>query len=254
MLVMVSPAKKRKTPFVIGESNIKKIKSSDDRSTLHEEINYAPLDLKELLTRITQLCHRVPVVPTGGFPTVHKKSESISTTNSTNASTLPTSSVPCPYDKNELRAWATSLQTVLEEFHLLVACVSPACYVWGTDRSGAANQNLNVLSNELLSSQEQILARVSPRLNDVLAPVVTLLTDKTITKKLPDGSEVKQNYFVTTHEDPDYVDLCYTILARNAHLLRQVVLANFDKLLQLIHDYLQAQHKDSQHDARGFVY
>jgi hypothetical protein len=55
-------------------------------------------------------------------------------------------------------------------------------------------------------------------------------------------------------EDPDYVDLCYSVLAKNAVLLRQVVLSNFDKLLQAVEDYLAAQHKDSQHDARGFVY
>jgi len=126
--------------------------------------------------------------------------------------------------------------------------------VWGTDRSGAADQNLSLLSSELVRSQEQILSRVAPKLNDVLAPVVTLLTDKTITMKEEDGREVKQNFFVTTPEDPDYVDLCYNVLARNAGLLRQLLLANFDKLLMTIHDYLQAQHKDSQHDARGFVY
>ena len=84
---------------------------------------------------------------------------------------------------------------------------------------------------------------------------MTLLTDKTITTKQNNNTkEIKQNYFVTTLEDPDYVDLCYTILARNAPLLRQVVLANFDKLLQAIQDYLAAMHKDSQHDSRGFVY
>lgn len=84
--------------------------------------------------------------------------------------------------------------------------------------------------------------------------MVTLLTDKTVTTKQDDGTEIKQNYFVTTQEDPDYVDLCFTILARNAPLLRQVVLANFDKLLQAIQDYLAALHKDSLHDSRGFVY
>jgi hypothetical protein len=104
-----------------------------------------------------------------------------------------------------------------------------------------------------MRAQEQLIARVSPRLNDVLAPVVTLVTDKTVTEKV-DGKEVKQNYFITTHEDPDYANLCYTILARNAGSLRQVVIANFDKLLRAVHDFLNAQHKDNQHDSRGFVY
>ena len=97
---------------------------------------------------------------------------------------------------------------------------------------------------------------MTPRLNDVLAPVVTLVTDKTVTTKHDDDekTETKQNYFVTTQEDPDYANLCFCILARNAELLRQVVLANFDKLLQAVQDYLTAMHKDSQHDSRGFVY
>jgi hypothetical protein len=47
---------------------------------------------------------------------------------------------------------------------------------------------------------------------------------------------------------------CYTMLARNAGSLRHVVLANFDKLLSAVTDYLEATHKDGQHDARGFVY
>jgi hypothetical protein len=81
-----------------------------------------------------------------------------------------------------------------------------------------------------------------------------LVTDKTVTVKADDGcTETKQNYFITTVEDPDYVDLCYTVPAKNAVLLRQVVLSNFDKLLQAVEDHLAA-HKDSQHDARGFVY
>ena len=108
---------------------------------------------------------------------------------------------------------------------------------------------------ELHRSQEQLVGRVAPRLSDVLAPVVSLLTTKTITTKLDDGvTEVKQNYFCTALEDPDYVQQCYVILARNAVSLRHVVLANFDKLLLAVRDYLEATHKDSQHDARGFVY
>jgi hypothetical protein len=97
------------------------------------------------------------------------------------------------------------------------------------------------------------MSRVTPRLSDVLAPVVSLVTDKTVTTKEGD-KETKQNFFRPALEDPDYVDLCHTILARNAPLLRQVALANFDKLMRCVKDYLSAQHKDSQHDARGFVY
>ena len=264
-----SKATKKKPTLVVS--------ATTDRLSLHAEIGYSPYNLQDIHDMIQALCRRLPHVPENGFlllppeqqqqqddtaakqptttttPTTPTTATTVTTT--TTPSTLPQPKQPCPYDKTQLRAWATAVQTVLEEFHLLVACVSPATYVWGTDRSGAADQNLSLLSGELVRSQEQILARVTPRLNDVLAPVVTLVTDKTETRKRPqDGMEVKQNFFVTTQEDPDYADLCYTILARNAPLLRQVVLANFDKLLQAMEDYLTAQRKDASHDSRGFVY
>lgn len=158
------------------------------------------------------------------------------------------------YSKKEIRQWAMTMQSVMEEFHLLVACVSPATYAWGTDRSGAADQNLGLLSSEFLRAQEQLHSRVTPRLNDVLAPVVSLITDKTVTTKTEDGVETKQNYFMNTYEDPEYVDFCFRMLARNAVSMRQVVLANFDKLLRAIHDFLQAQVMDTQSHSRGFVY
>lgn len=231
-------------------NNSNKQTKAHERKSLHEEVGYSPLTLQDIHDRIQGLCRRVPDIPEDNF-----KLEDGAEPRSPVAASLPVPKVACPYDKEKIREWATSIQIVLEEFHLLVACVSPATYIWGTDRSGAAEQNLSLLSSELVRSQEQILARVTPRLNDVLAPVVTLVTDKTITtKNAIDGVETKQNHFITTQEDPDYANLCYCILARNAQLLRQVVLANFDKLLQAVTDYLTAQHKDSQHDSRGFVY
>lgn len=228
-----------------------------DRKELHAEIDYAAYSLQEIHDRFQDLCRHVPAVPDNGFLLTDKQLKEAKTATAAlkKSSTMPVSEGTCVYDKKQIRIWAADLQNVLQEFRLLVACSSPATYVWGTDRSGAAEQNLSLLSNEFSRSQEHISARVTPHLNDVLAPVVTLVTDKTVTLKAADGcQETKQNYFVTTVEDPDYVDLCYTVLAKNAILLRQVVLSNFDKLLQAVEDYLAAQHKDSQHDARGFVY
>lgn len=231
-----------------SDNNSKKRKTEEgasEHTEFHTAIGYAPLTLDGIRERLEELCRKIPPIPDDKFELRDGKS------NPLISETLPQSSHDCPYDKKQLKLWAATMQACLEEFHLLVACVSPATYVWGTDRSGAAEQNLGLLSNEFLRSQEQLLARVSPRLNDVVAPVVTMLTDKTITTKEGD-KEIKQNYYITTLEDPDYVDLCYTILARNSPSLRHVVLANFDKLLRTIEDYLQAQ--DTQHDTRGFVY
>lgn len=261
---MSSNTKKRKADTnVHATSGSKKLpteSNADDpktpRATFHGQVGYKQMSLQDIHDRIQALCLRVPEIPESNFA-LPKHTKNAPTTKSgeeEEESTVPRPKNPCPYDKEEIRKWAASLQIVVEEFNLLVSCVSPATYIWGTDRSGAAEQNLSLLSGELVRSQEQIMARVTPRLNDVLAPVVTLVTDKTVTKKLKDGTEIKQNYFATTLEDPEYVDMCFTILARNAPLLRQVLLANYDKLLQSIEDYLAAQHKDSQHDARGFVY
>ncbi|GAX19206.1 hypothetical protein FisN_4Lh209 [Fistulifera solaris] len=260
---MSSTTKKRKADTNVhatsGNKKHPTESNADDpktaRATFHAEVKYKQLSLQDIHDRIQALCRRVPEIPESNFAlSNHKKNGFTEKSGDAAESTVPLPKNPCPYDKEEIRKWAASLQIVIEEFNLLVSCVSPATYIWGTDRSGAAEQNLSLLSGELIRSQEQIMARVTPRLNDVLAPVVTLVTDKTVTKKLPDGTEIKQNYFATTLEDPEYVDMCFTILARNAPLLRQVLLANYDKLLQSIEDYLAAQHKDSQHDARGFVY
>lgn len=258
-----SPHKKRKS-----STENKKSTHADqvsDRAALYKEIGFSSLSLRDIHGRFQELCRKVPAVPDDGFRIDIEDTNADSSENGVKAaaattsetkSTLPVSTTPCPYDKKAIRAWATDLQNVLQEFRLLVACSSPATYVWGTDRSGAAEQNLGLLSQEFARSQEHISARVSPHLNDILAPVVTLVTDKTVTTKSGANGEVetKQNFFLTTPEDPDYIDLCFTVLAKNAVLLRQVVLGNFDKLLQAVEDYLAAQHKDDQHDARGFVY
>jgi len=70
-----------------------------------------------------------------------------------------------PDDTTEsVRAWARQMQAVLEEFNLLIACVSPSTYKWGTDRSGAADQNLSLLFSEINSAQDQISSSVTTRI------------------------------------------------------------------------------------------
>jgi hypothetical protein len=143
--------------------------------------------------------------------------------------------------------------------------VSTACYRWGTDRSGAADQNLSLLNDELNSTQDQIASRVTPRLRNVLTPVVDLVVEKTITTKIKrpkvdmsadhgeEEVEEKLNVFTRKLEDPDFVHLCYEILARNAPMMRLVVMTSFAKMLQCIKDYLSAQTNDTQHH-REFAY
>jgi hypothetical protein len=228
-----------------------------EQAALHQEIGYKPLTLQDVRDRMYDLCRRVPPVPADGFAAKDLAADDLdsgSSQKSKEESTVPVAVTACPYDQGAVKAWAVALQSVLEEFYLLIAVVSVATYRWGTDRSGAADQNVNLLLSELQISQEQIATHVAPCLNDVLAPVVSLLNVKTVTTKLNDASEVKKNYFITAPVDPEYVVQCYVVLARNAAFHRQVVLAYFDKLLSALTDYLEATQKDSQHDARKFLY
>jgi hypothetical protein len=255
------------------------------REQLHSDVSYVPMTLPDIHDRVQQLCYRVPGVPEGGFglssssgissdddngggddtkkpsaaaasstpagETNGKPPKSQNLLDEENAETLPLPSV----DKTAVKQWATSMLVILEELNILMGCVYPATYVWGTDRSGAADQNLAMLNTELVRSQDHIATLVSSRINEVLTPVMSLVTKKTVTTKDDQtGAEIKTNYFETTPEDPTYVHMSHVALARNATMLRQVVLANLDKMLQAIKDYLAAQHKDSQHDSRGFVY
>lgn len=223
----MSTSKKRKIDGTNGKSRPTTDKGEKSTTLKNDYDGYESLSVEDIQNRIKELCHRVPIVPADGLESENEKS---------------------------IKEWATSLQAVIEEFNLLVCCVSPATYKWGSERSGAADQNLNVLSAELASSQDQISSTVMPRLTNVLAPVVDLVIDKVITTKDEDGKEIRENVFTRKQTDPDFVNLCCRILCRNAKLLRQVVLANFIKIQRCIDDYRQACLKDSQHDSRGFAY
>jgi hypothetical protein len=189
---------------------------------------YESLSLRDIQIRISELCHRIPKVPDD--PAMMN-----------------------PKDEDVVKEWASQLQAVVEEFNLLVCCISTATYKWGSERSGAADQHLNVLSAELGNSQDQISSTVTPRLTNVLAPVSDLVVDKVIVTKEGD-TEIKQNVYTRHQVDPDFMFLCRSILCRNAKLLRQVCLANFHKIHRVITDYLLAQETDGEHDARGFSY
>jgi len=223
----MSSVKKRKT----DESSNGKTKSN--KGAAGEANNkivgdgFEAFSLEDIQNKIGKLCHRVPNVPEGGLDAD---------------------------DQKAINEWASSLQAIVEEFNLLVCCVSPGTYKWGTERSGAADQNLNLLSAELGSSQDQISSTVTPRLTNVLAPVVDMVVEKVITTKEDGGKEIRENIYCRKEADPAFVKLCALILSRNAVLLRQVVLSNFHKIHKCIGDYRNACKKDSQHDSRGFAY
>jgi hypothetical protein len=188
---------------------------------------FESLALKDIQNGIRDLCTRIPDVPVD--PALD------------------------PADDKAVKTWAAKLQAVIEEFNLLLCCISAATYKWGSERSGAADQHLNILSAELSTSQDQISSAVVPRLNNVLAPVVDLVVDKIVISK-EGNSEVRQNVYTREHLDPEFMLLCRGILCRNAKLLRQVCMANFHKIYCVISDYLTALESDGDNDARGFSY
>jgi len=114
---------------------------------------------------------------------------------------LPPSGQLDPTDVQSVTSWAKSLHSVIEECNLLLCLVSSATYRWGTDRSGAADQNLALLSGELSSAQDQIGSGVAPKLSNVLCPVVDLVVERTIsTKKKADGDGRRIRRAVTVTE------------------------------------------------------
>lgn len=248
------PAKKKFTQKATKKEDSPTKDTKDDAS-------FTALTLQDIHDRIKDLSNQIPTIPDEGFYT-----EGSSPSETSGVIGQP----PHNLKKALLKSWACQMQCVLEELGLVLCCVSTATYRWGTDRSGAADQNLTLLNEELNNTQEQISAKVSPRLRNVLTPVVDLVVDKTIVSKakrpktsdngdtkVGEGEdeivEIKTNVFKHHLEDPDFVHLCYEILARNAPMLRVVVVSNLQKMLRCITDYLAANTNDTQHH-REFAY
>jgi len=214
------------------------------------------LHLEDIHGKLEAVCKKVPLIPKGNF---------VISNDEENGEPI--------IDENATREWAAQMQVTLEEFNLYSCCVGTATYKWGTERSGAGDQNLNLLMSEMSSSQEQISSSVTPRLTNLLAPVVDLVIEKTVTYQQQTTNdnhnekgdtdadndtkqsmiEVKENHFTAKLVDPAFLSLCHKILARNAPMLRHVVLSNFHKILRAMKDFLKAQKNDQQH-SRSFTY
>lgn len=223
------------TASVVKKAKVDTIqhRSEQDHKSNHnhqlgvEEGSFKPMTLTDIRNQISSLNSKVPIVPSCGLD---------------------------PNDHEAVKAWAAEMQTVIEEFNLLLCCISTATYKWGTDRSGAADQNLGLLNSELINAQDQIGSSISPKLTNVLAPVVELVSYKTIVTTSPEtGEKTKLNYFKTQDNDPDFMLLCNTVLCRNAVMLRMVLMTNVHKVEKCITDYIKATKKDGEH-SRGFAY
>mmetsp|Transcript_6140 Transcript_6140/g.9287 ORF Transcript_6140/g.9287 Transcript_6140/m.9287 type:complete len:265 (+) Transcript_6140:3385-4179(+) len=214
------------------ESSSNSSSSATTAATTNDATTFKPFDLSQIQASVAKLMSRIPTVPETGID---------------------------PHNETEVRAWSMSMQAVIEEFNLLLTCISAATYKWGSDRTGAGDQNLSLLSNELGNAQEQISSGVTPRLTNVLAPVVDLVTKETIVRKEKDEKtgevyERRINHFSREKNDPDFIHLCHIILCRNAVMMRHVVLTNFHKVEKCINDYLKATKKDNGNHNRSAFY
>ena len=261
-----SDATKRKGNGVASDApSSKKIKkdktSTSAESKSEEKSGFSMLTVKDIRVKIEQLCKKVPEIPEGNFLIINDDDNGDDNKNKDQEPVI---------DETATRKWAAQMQVVLEEFNLHVCCIGTATYKWGTERSGAGDQNLNLLLSEISSSQEHLSTAVTPRLTNLLAPVVDLVIEKTVTYKQekiitngdeksgdkdqkPILTEVKENHFTPKLVDPAFLSLCHKILARNAPLLRHVVLSNLHKLLNVMKDYLKAHESEMQH-GRSFAY
>lgn len=213
------------------KTNNNKAAAESSTTSASDFDSFKPFDLTQIQLKIKNLSKRIPEVPDEGID---------------------------PHNKDIVKEWAMSMQAIIEEFNLLLTCIAAATYKWGSDRTGAADQNLSLLSSELGNSQEQISSSVSQRLTNVLAPVVEIVTKETIVKKVRDEKtgeeyEKRTNEFTREQNDPEFIHLCHVVLCRNAVMLRHVVLTNFHKVGKCIQDYLKATKKDgNQSRSAGF--
>ena len=233
-MATITETKKRKAEK--GSANGKTLKkkngtssaiSASSATTDTDSTAFTPYTLSEIRIKILELTDQVPSVPEGGID---------------------------PDNKDQVRKWATSMQAIIEEFNLLLCCVAAATYRWGTDRTGAADQHLGLLSSELGNAQDQISSTITPRITNVLAPVVDLVTKETVTTKNKDGTERKVNIFGQEENDPIFIKLCAVILSRNAPMLRHVLMTNFSKVTNVMNDYLKATKKYGQNSRNAFAY
>jgi len=180
-----------------------------------------------------------------------------------------------------IKAFAGALQVATEEYNLLLGLVASATYRWGVDRSGAAQQNLSVLSGELQQCQDVISNVISARLSNVLCPAVDVVVGEVEIvrgatsgeengamaapatahgpakkrKMNADGShdgdmaprhnERRLHHYTRPLVDPSYVHLCHCVLARNAALIRHTVATSIHTAQRAMEDYLKATEKEA---------
>eukprot|EP00985_Skeletonema_marinoi_P028903 scaffold26254_cov78-Skeletonema_marinoi.AAC.3 len=129
--------------------------------------SFQPMSLSQIQLRIKLLLDKLPSALPEVPPDYINPDETIHNNNNQQSLYHP-----------PIKAFASALQTTIEEYNLLLSLVSSATYQWGVDRSGASQQNLSVMNSELQQCQEVITSVVSGRLSNVLCPAVDVLVGR----------------------------------------------------------------------------
>ena len=155
-----------------------------DPSTMNST-SFQPMSLSQIQLRIKSLLDELPsTLPEVPPDYINPDDESNihSTINQNNSLLYPS-----------IKSFASSLQTTIEKYNLLLSLISSATYQWGVDRSGASQQNLSVMNSELQQCQEVITSVISGRLSNVLCPAVDVLVGRVEIVKAATSSDCEND-------------------------------------------------------------
>ena len=231
------------------------------RQGVHGEARYEELALEGIYEAIQNLFGRVPAIPEHGFlhhqvpaSTGQNSVTSDDSESSATSDVVAEGSLPryrrSIYNKEELFQWADDLHRVLEEFALLTCCIGPAVFTWVPSMTAVERENYDFLASEFLTSQGNMAAQIKPLLLNILTPTTSLVQDKVIQSVDEQGQSIHQTCYRTLVNDRAFVEFCYDLLGRNAIMVRQLLLANFDRILRAIRRYLDL-HGDVRSSSHG---
>lgn len=161
-----------------------------------------------------------------------------------------------PNSVTQVKEWGESIEYLTDEYYLLYHCVLSATYKWGTQRSGAADQNLEILNNGLETANRMINNAVKRDMTqDTLAPRKYKYLSKIVeTKDKKRGGRTRTYIYGNDIEEEHIQRYIAKGLSRHAPLQRQVLLSAFDLSCRCINDYLEASKNDEQVHISGFSY
>jgi len=211
-----------------GKGKGSESKKNKKETTKPDNDKFQPLTLSIMRSKIQDLSKKIPTIPDGGLK---------------------------PDEHESVKKFATEIQAITEELSLLLGCVSTATYKWGSDRSGAGKQSVELLMEELQTSLSQIgSACNTAKISDVACPYMDLRLHKTIITKNENGQEVRENMFKSVEVDPHGQQLSREILCRNVNNLCLGIQTGFHKICICIDDYIKASKKDSESSRGGYSY